>query len=267
MSDVIAVVDMGSNSLHLQVVRGRKVLALHRAAVQLGNLVDDNIPLSMVREAADALSHFESIADGYGASMKCFATAALRDAQNRDEVLSLLPTPVTILSPVQEAEMAYQGAVQALGLSGPTIVFDLGGRSTEVVRGLGTDVRETWSFPVGHLTLHERTADFSPVAGARGRLVGTAGTAMTLGRMAAAARGENPVTRHALEVDLDELRAVVESIDDSVDPGMLPGSDPRRGATLRVAAHAVLKLVETLAAPGYVTSEAGLREGLVEACR
>ena len=223
--------------------------------------------MSSVRAASDALTEFESIAEGYGASLKCFATAALRDAANRDEVLSLLPMPVTVLSPEQEAELAYRGAVKALGLSGPTIVFDLGGRSTEVVQGLGTDIRESWSFPVGHLTLHERTADFSPVAGARGRLVGTAGTALTLGRMAATARGENPVNRHALEVDLKELRALVKRIDDSPDPGQLPGSDPRRAATLKVAAHAVLQLVETLDAPGYITSEAGLREGLVEACR
>ena len=35
----------------------------------------------------------------------------------------------------------------------------------------------------------------------------------------------------------------------------------------RYHTHAVLQLVETLDAPGYITSEAGLREGLVEACR
>ena len=254
--------------MHLQIVRGDNVLALRRAGVQLGRLVDGAIPQHTIREAADALARFEAVADEYGAHMQTFATAALRDATNRDEVLGQLPVPVTVLTGEREASLSYLGAIRALGLNGPTIVFDLGGRSTEVVRGVGQEVTEAFSLPFGHLTLGESTvADYSSIAHLRGRLVGTAGTALTLGRMAAALRDENPVTRHALEVSAAELDALVEKIDNALDPGALAGSDPRRSATLREGAHGVLALVRTLNAPGFVTSEAGLREGLVESCR
>ena len=262
----MAVVDVGSNSLHLQVVRGGELLHLQRAPVQLGRLVDGGIDEATIRAAAAALADFQTEARRWGAELQAFGTAALRDATNRDEVLRALPTPVHLLTGEEEAALAYRGAAKALDLTGPSVVFDLGGRSTEVVLGVGATVVEAHTLPFGHLTLSPGfRLDLESIAHLRGKLVGTAGTALTLARMAAFARGERPDSRHGLHVTVDELRGLVHRI---AGPGgeALPGSDPRRAETLLVGANAVLALVETLDAPSYLSSEAGLREGLIAWC-
>ncbi len=260
----VAVVDVGSNSLHLQVVRGGELLCLQRAEVRMGRLVEGRIDGPTVKAASEALAAFHAEARSWGAELQAFGTAALRDATNRDEVLATLPVRVEVLSGEQEARLAYRGAAEALDLRGPSVVFDLGGRSTEVVRGVGPTVFEAFSLPVGHLNLARGTRpDFHLVAHLRGQLIGTAGTALTLARIAAAGRGESPPTRHGLSISRDELRELHPRIGRGES---LPGSDPRRADTLYAGAGAVLALLEALDAPGYVTSEAGLREGLVAHC-
>ncbi len=264
----IAVVDVGSNSLHLQIVRGEEVLVVRRSAIRLGEFVGRCIPLPAVHATVEALEQFDEEARRHGAELHVFATAALRDADNRNEVLSLVPFPIRVLSGVEEAAMVYMGASRALGVEGSAVVFDLGGRSTEVIRGEGFRPLECFSLPFGHLTLTPGVPpDFRTVDHLRGRLVGTAGTALTLGNMAAAKRGESPSSRHGLPVSLGELEDLVEALDRSHDPASLPGSDPRRADTLRAGAHGVLTLVRALGAPGFITSEGGLRSGLIEDCR
>jgi exopolyphosphatase/guanosine-5'-triphosphate,3'-diphosphate pyrophosphatase len=95
------------------------------------------------------------------ADIRGVATAAVRQASNRDALLAALRDTcgleVTVLSTEEEARLAFSGAARTLdhAPSGPLGVVDVGGGSCEWVVG-GVPDRVDWyaSFPVGsgHLT-------------------------------------------------------------------------------------------------------------------
>lgn len=269
----VAVVDVGSNSLHLQVVADGETLASGRSAVKLGAFVDGALRPAAIDGALEALGAFREQADRLGATpLHVSGTAALREASNAqtlvDRALDELGIPIRVLSGEAEARLAWRGARHGLGFD-RALVFDLGGRSTELCDG-------TWavSLPLGHISatalgspervterVHELLAPLDvPACPA---LVGCAGTALTLGRMAAAARGEQGLGRHARVASRDELAEMTRALQTG-DPSALPGVDSRRVATLPLGAVAVLALMDALGFDRFTTSESALREGLIQ---
>lgn len=282
----VAVVDMGSNSLHLQVVesgpQGRTTLHTARAAVRLGDLDQGRLRPQAMQAAVTALLEFQTKAQSLGASLHTVsATAALRDASNGHELAHLLAPhrlQLEVLSGTDEATLIYKGACAALDLDA-ALVIDLGGRSTEFALGHGAQLQELLSLNVGHISAAQQPDD-ARVAWCRRGLSGasqffardlppvvlTAGTALTLGRMALVAAGlsspADPVQGRA--VPRLALERCIREVLQHPDPTSLPGSDPRRADTLKAGALALGCILEGLTAETLLLSRAALREGLVE---
>ena len=87
-----------------------------------------------------------------------YATSAVRDAENREELLSeiekMTGIRVQVLSGEEEAAASFLGAVG--GRRGSQAVMDIGGGSTEIL--FGVDARQTYahSFQLGAVRLGER---------------------------------------------------------------------------------------------------------------
>ncbi|MDD5028069.1 MAG: hypothetical protein PHH58_01005 [Rhodoferax sp.] len=105
----------------------------------------------------DCLARFGQHLTGFTAiDVQGVATQTLREARNRDEFLhtgsALLGFPIRVISGQEEAHLIYQGAAQAIATNDTNerrLVLDIGGRSTELILGVGTQVLQTASCPIG----------------------------------------------------------------------------------------------------------------------
>jgi exopolyphosphatase / guanosine-5'-triphosphate,3'-diphosphate pyrophosphatase len=158
-----ACIDIGSNTTRLLVGeaedgRLREVLA-ERAFTRLGaeRERDGSVPEEKVSLVAATVAAQARLARACGAqSIRIVATAAIRSARNRDELLAAVErasgVPVALLSGEEEARLAFAGATRTLRQPpiGEVGVVDVGGGSTELVAGTLRD-GVTWSvsFRVG----------------------------------------------------------------------------------------------------------------------
>ncbi len=285
----VAVVDMGSNSLHLQVVDAEgQTLHVARAGVRLGDLDGTRLRGSAIQAAAQALAGFQVQAQDHGAALRQIsATAALRDCSNPQDLagpIAALGMELEILSGDDEAELIFLGACAALNLDS-ALVIDLGGRSTEFALGRKGKLEQSLSLGIGHISaaqvpMPERIAwcreqmsgaaaffaqDLPPV-------VLTAGTSLTVGRMALMAAGAIPAGDpkhpvHGLQVPRSTLEVMLSTILRSDDLASLAGMDPRRLDTLHAGALALGCAVEGLITDRFLLSRAAMREGLVARAR
>lgn len=172
-----ATIDLGTNTAQLLVVErdGATLRRLHAAErfVRLGKGVDAR---RHIRDAAqdrllDALREHVQAARTHGAeALSVVGTSVLRDATNRDEILSAvherLGLSIEILSGEEEAAWSFAAACSAFDdLSGSCLVVDIGGGSTELVAGTDPsryhpsypDAITAWaSLKVGCVRLTER---------------------------------------------------------------------------------------------------------------
>ncbi|MEO5832496.1 MAG: Ppx/GppA phosphatase family protein [Nakamurella sp.] len=147
----VAAIDCGTNSIRLLVAdltttaRGVSLVDVHREMriVRLGEGVDRTglIQPGALDRTWAALSDYTAILRSSGAvRVRMAATSATRDASNRqlfvDMVTSTLGQPPEVITGEVEAELSFRGAVGDLDpSSGPFLVADIGGGSTEIVVG------------------------------------------------------------------------------------------------------------------------------------
>ena len=168
----VAAVDMGTNSIRLLVATAReqesRELARDMVITRLGQGVDaaGRLHPDAIARTTAVLERYARRARALGADrIRVAATSAVRDAANRDElegeVARLAGSPLEILSGEREAQLTFLGATTALEASPPFLVFDIGGGSTELVRG--TDASESAiSLDLGSVRLTERVRPADP---------------------------------------------------------------------------------------------------------
>ena len=191
---MIAVIDIGSNSVRLMLWADGKTILKRLLTTRLGAGIQDRRlnEQSMLR-SAEAVSYFYDEAKKAGADeIYAFATAAVRSAGNQEEFLSLVkrlcPLTIDVVSGEQEASLAAFGALGR----GDGIVIDVGGASSEVVSMKNGGQSYAKSFPVGAVTLLERCRDdeqktdaflgelFSQLPSMQGKVYAVGGTATAL---------------------------------------------------------------------------------------
>ncbi len=151
----IAVIDVGTNTTRLYVAEvndGAVTAELTRVSrvTRLGAGVD-----ASGRLAEDALEREYAVLDEYHSLIQedgpkravALMTSAVRDAANgqefADEVADHYGLEVHVISGDEEAQLTYRGATDQLPPDpdgAPTLVFDIGGGSTELVIGHGSRV-------------------------------------------------------------------------------------------------------------------------------
>jgi exopolyphosphatase/pppGpp-phosphohydrolase len=146
----VGAVDCGTNSIRLLVadLDGDVKTDVHREmrVVRLGQGVDrtgELAPAALERTRLALVDHAATLRDLGAERVRMVATSATRDARNRDAsatmVRDVLGVRPEVVSGDEEAALSFDGATRGLDpRTGPFLVMDIGGGSTELVLGHGS---------------------------------------------------------------------------------------------------------------------------------
>ncbi len=163
----VAVIDCGTNSIRLLIaeISGSTFKEVIRTMeiVRLGQGVDENKAFhpDAINRTLLAVKSFKEIIDRNNVDKIRFcATSATRDAKNRnlfiDGVRDILNVQVEVIPGEEEAALSFTGATYQLDQgSGPFLVVDIGGGSTEFVYG-DKKVISAKSVNIGCVRMSER---------------------------------------------------------------------------------------------------------------
>ena len=170
----VAAVDCGTNSIRLLVAdvepgRGSVADVLRRMEiVRLGYGVDRTgviAPDAMARTLAIAREYAGQCRELGAQRVRFVATSASRDARNAGEFVAGVREAFAdfgvapeVVTGDEEARLSFIGAtgeLAAQGISGPYLVVDIGGGSTELVRGSGS-MEAALSVDIGCVRMTER---------------------------------------------------------------------------------------------------------------
>ena len=158
----VAILDVGSNSAHLKIVKllpGEPPLPVRtiKRPTRLAESIDRQgaISIEAIERLAEAVAEAAATADAHHVDkLIAFATSAVRDAANRDEVLARVRAASKLelgfISGVDEARLTFLGARRWTGWSaGQLLLLDIGGGSLEIAAGDGSEPRAALSVPLG----------------------------------------------------------------------------------------------------------------------
>lgn len=298
----LGVLDVGSNTVHFLVVDahlGARPLPVysHKSELRLGDHLDDGNRLSAdcARELRGFFGEALRIAEDKGVEeLLAFATSAVRDAENGEEVLGKIrgdtKVDIRILSGPEEARLTFLAARRWFGWSsGKVLLLDIGGGSLEIASGSDEDPDVAISLPLGagRLTRDWLTGD-PPSAdevrqlrkhiraeiarragevmrlGQADRAVATSKTFKQLGRIAGAApSSEGPYARRVVSdhviTDLAQRLAVMTAAQRAELPGV------SRGRARQLAAGALVAdaAMDLFGLPELEICPWALREGVI----
>lgn len=213
--ELTALVDLGSNSVRLMLVRiepgvSYRVLRDERVPTRLGAGTDLMLPSESVARTVEAIDRFFRGLPAPPDHALGVATAAVRDAPNAADLLGRLALEmgidVEILTADEEARLGALAARASLQLTDATVV-DVGGRSLQISAIRGREPAGIASVPLGTLRATQRflvndppavedldalrqavrdaVVELIPAARGGEPLIGVGGTARALGRLAA----------------------------------------------------------------------------------
>jgi exopolyphosphatase/guanosine-5'-triphosphate,3'-diphosphate pyrophosphatase len=241
----IAAIDIGTNSIHMIVVRVRpdlsfEVIDREKEMVRLGagGLDGRSLTPTAMTAALQTLAKFRRLADAHKVDViVAAATSAIREADNGgdfiDEVARRTSIRIRIISGAEEARLIHMAAVYGVHIGGtPAVVIDIGGGSVELTLGTGAHLSYARSFKLGVIRLTERFVRSDPlsprderrlvkhinhelaeyvetVADKKfDRVIGTSGTILSLGALALADSGLRPTGDEALRNQRVPARAI-----------------------------------------------------------
>ncbi len=228
--DVLAAIDLGSNSFHLQVGRvvDRQIYPLDslREVVRLGAglTAEKRIDRATQARALEALARIGERLRGLPrGAVRAVGTNTLRVAKNAPQFLrearAALGFPIEVIAGREEARLIYLGVAHAMPPAAhKRLVVDIGGGSTEFIIGKGLDPLLTESlymgcvsyslayFPEGRI---EKSCFKKAELAARQELAGMAGGYRSTGWQEAIGSSG---TARALEVILRENGFAAEGI-------------------------------------------------------
>jgi exopolyphosphatase/guanosine-5'-triphosphate,3'-diphosphate pyrophosphatase len=169
----VAVLDLGTNSTRLLVANvgagGVRELERRTTVTRLGRGVDVSGTLSAeaIEETCATIAEY---VDVYRAldpeAVVAIATSAVRDARNASAFLAELrerfALDARILNGIEEARLTYLGAGHDQASADATLVVDIGGGSTELIVGVGTEVSFFDSLQAGVVRHTERHIGHDP---------------------------------------------------------------------------------------------------------
>jgi exopolyphosphatase/guanosine-5'-triphosphate,3'-diphosphate pyrophosphatase len=299
----LAAIDIGTNSVHMIIVQVRpdlsfEVIDREKEMVRLGagGLDGRRLTEAAMAAALQALAKFRRLAESHQVDeILAAATSATREAENGPEFLAAIARDTGIrpqvISGTEEARLIHQAAVYGVDVTrGAAVVIDIGGGSVEITRGSGPAPELGRSFKIGVIRLTERFVQSDPLAPrderklvrhinaqvdeyARAvveagfeRVIGTSGTILSLGAMAAQAdSGRAPDELRNLRIparQIHKLRKQVVALN-LQQRLRLPGMEPRRADIVVAGAVLLDTLLRRLEADDITLCDLALREGLV----
>ena len=299
----IAAIDIGTNSIHMIVVRVRpdlsfEVIDREKEMVRLGagGLDGRSLTRTAMTSALQTLTKFRRLADSHKVDeIVAAATSAIREAENGGDFIAETAKKtgikIQVISGTEEARLIHMAAVYGVHMGGsPAVVVDIGGGSIEVTLGTASTLTLARSFKLGVIRLTERFVRTDPLQdrdqrrmvkyinkeiGAHldaiaerkfERVIGTSGTILSLGALALT-EGAAPES-----VDLRNRRVSAKAIRRlrkhlvSVDLETrlhMDGLDPRRADIIVAGAVLLDSVLRRLGATDITLCDLALREGLV----
>jgi len=242
----VAAIDCGTNSVRLlisdvdadgskrDVVRRLEIVRLGQGVDRTGRLHPDAIE----RTRRALMAYQEMIEDAGARRVRMVATSASRDASNagdfREMVAGVLGQEPEVVSGEEEARLSFIGAVRDLPPD-DYLVVDIGGGSTEFVRGEKAAMRAAISVDIGSVRLTERHLHTDPpelsemdaavadiglavdraldvVRGPFTALVGLAGSVTTVAAIALGLTTYDPDRIHHARIDRQEVAYVTAGL-------------------------------------------------------
>jgi len=293
--EIIAAVDLGSNSFHMIVGELRHgqlaILDRIRETVRLAEGLSDSGDISpdARQRAIDCLSRFgERLRDMKAGSVRAAGTSTIRRAREDStfmaEAETALGHPIEIISGIEEARLIYNGVAHSLPpTDGLRLVMDIGGGSTELILGQATHPKALESLHMGCVSMTERFFPNGEITRAgfnRARLaaqlelrpvkaffrnasgVEAIGTSGTVRSTEAVARqlgiSESGLTLDIVEQLIDKVLEV-----QSVSELALEGLSDRRAQVWPGGLSILAELIKVLNIDDLQVSDGALREGLL----
>ena len=295
---LVAAVDLGSNSFHLLVGRvqptrsGLQVIPIDslKEAVRLasGLSAEKRLDASSQARALAALQRFgERLRLFLPQSVRAVATNTFRIAKNGPDFLrtceAALGFPIEIIAGKEEARLIYNGVAHSLSADGrKRLVIDIGGGSTELIVGVDDQPLTLESvfvgcirfsqefFPRGELTkagfrkaIFTARKDLQVVAGgikARGwdYALGSSGTARAISDLSYSLTG-------TYGIQLETMREIAARLvkAGSVETADLPGIKADRGLVLPGGLSILIAAFEELGIEEMQYSDGALRLGVL----
>lgn len=202
---ILAAIDLGTNSLHMVVVRidpalpAFSIIAREKDTVRLGDRCPKTGELKpeVMERAIATLGRFQEIAKSLNAeTIVAVATSAVREAPNgRDflqQIEAELGLSVDLISGQEEARRIYLGVLSGMEFNNqPHIIIDIGGGSTELILGDSHKPRSLSSTKVGAVRLTAEYITTDPISNAEFQYL-------------------QAYVRGMLERPVDELRAALQ---------------------------------------------------------
>ncbi|MER5531128.1 Ppx/GppA phosphatase family protein [Streptomyces sp. NPDC002677] len=298
----LGVLDVGSNTVHLLVVDahpGARPLPAHshKAELRLAQLLDGNgaIGPDGVEKLIGVIHGALQAAEDKGVEeLLPFATSAVREASNADDVLGRVKAEtgveLQVLTGAEEARLTFLAVRRWFGWSaGKLLVLDIGGGSLEIAYGIDEEPDTAVSLPLGAgrltagwlpgdppasddiraLRRHVRAeiartvGEFSRF-GAPDHVVATSKTFKQLARIAGAARSadglyvQRELKRSSLETWVPRLAAM-----NTAQRGALPGVSEGRSGQLVAGALVAEAAMDLFGVETVEVCPWALREGVI----
>ncbi len=174
---ILAAIDLGTNSLHMVVVKidpslpSFTIIAREKETVRLGDCEPKgNLKPEVMKRAIACLKRFQRIAATFNAEqIVAVATSAIREAPNGREFIKKvsdeLDLEISLISGPEEARRIYLGVLSAMEFDHqPHIIIDIGGGSTELILGEGGEPLFLSSTKVGAVRLTKEYVKTDPIS-------------------------------------------------------------------------------------------------------
>jgi exopolyphosphatase/guanosine-5'-triphosphate,3'-diphosphate pyrophosphatase len=303
MDDMLAAIDVGTNSIHLVVahVAGPdrfEIITTEKEMVRLGTGGGDMkvLPPDTIERGVACLRRMRQIAEAAGARVRAVATSAVREAENHAEFVATARrdagVDVEVISGIEEARLIHLGVLQAVPVFDRRLLLcDIGGGSTEILVGERGEMLTARSFKLGAVRLTNRffagerlhpsavsscrtfiRSTLSPYAREVARFgfevaVGSSGTIEAVAAMAQAASGnEPPKTFNRYRLAADDVRAIAKaaaSAPSVKQRSRLPGLEAARADIILAGVLILEGVVESFGVDELEISTYALREGVL----
>ncbi|MBH8551885.1 Ppx/GppA family phosphatase [Nostocaceae cyanobacterium CENA357] len=175
---IIAAIDLGTNSLHMVVVKidptlpAFSIIAREKETVRLGdrNITTGELKPEIIEKAIAALRRFQEVAKTFNAeTIVAVATSAVRESPNGRDFLHRVDTElglsVDLISGQEEARRIYLGVLSGMEFHNqPQMIIDIGGGSTELILGDCHEPRTLTSTKVGAVRLTSEIITTDPIS-------------------------------------------------------------------------------------------------------
>jgi exopolyphosphatase/guanosine-5'-triphosphate,3'-diphosphate pyrophosphatase len=294
----LGVLDVGSNTIHLQVVEAHNgarpsPTTNHKVELRLTDFLDDSGAINaegialLVQGIDDAVAHAKNFQTE---EILAFATSALREATNGIDIIAQIngrhELDLHILSGEEEARITFLAVRRWLGWSsGKLLVLDIGGGSLEMATGEDESPDTAISLPLGAARLTREFLSGDPFSsksiknleshvkamlnsklppGLQNHLgdhfVATSKTFRTLARLANQWYGDDPE-----KLEVNALLGIIPRLANmtTVARAKLPGVSSGRAEQIVAGAIVARAVLEKFAIPEVEICPWALREGII----